>query len=658
MKALFSFVLIVSGVTVSTFINADRLTIHNRTPRDLYVGIYYIGLKLPWMKEYPKGKLASRIHFLETESSGIIERPARKIGYDRELVFVEDQGLLKPELTKEELMHYHSKNVGDMQGDVFYIGDKEGEFYGFTTIQWNVEKPIIESLRAKAINQLPAIKENPYKNCTATVRIGNTLAPEEKEYLAQRMPRVKQSLEKFIGKPFTGEPIKIALICSGGGTRAMLYTLGICKALEQAGFMDCITYVVTLSGATWGISSWLASNVSLNEYSDWIVQQLNSGLVRFTCDDMGLIAQMLMTKYLYDQPLGPIDLYGALLANIFCGMQPKLKQRVNLTSSATRIKSGQIPLPIYTAVRAENIAVENMWYEFTPFEVGGAWLGMYAPTAAFGSKFHKGTCSKIAPALSLGNLMGIWGFAIGVSFARIIQEIDLEKKMPFTFAQNIVTRIEKKSEKVRPFKAEVLNFSYGMLESPVKDLPRLSLTDAGVSFSMLPYPPVSGERKERMADLLIFIDASDSLMSLNPENLKGGPIPTLQVVENYARSHKLSFPHLNYGNITKKVVSLFKDENEKTPVAVYQPRILDRHEMRLLAAKKPGLRPQIEELENFDVERCFKVGTCASQNFTYSVQDARNIMTLGQMNGYLMLDTLIDSINWIAKKRNLITQNA
>ena len=93
---------------------------------------------------------------------------ARKVGYDRELVFVEDKNLLKPELTKDDLAKYHSKNVGDLQGDVFYIGDKEAEFYGYTTVEWNVAKPILEAARNKVISGLPAITENPYKDTTCS----------------------------------------------------------------------------------------------------------------------------------------------------------------------------------------------------------------------------------------------------------------------------------------------------------------------------------------------------------------------------------------------------------------------------------------------------------------------------------------------------------
>ena len=66
-------------IITATSLHADRLTIHNNTPRDLYIGILY-GMKLPWENEYPKAKLATQVQLLEAQSSGNLERPARRVG--------------------------------------------------------------------------------------------------------------------------------------------------------------------------------------------------------------------------------------------------------------------------------------------------------------------------------------------------------------------------------------------------------------------------------------------------------------------------------------------------------------------------------------------------------------------------------------------------
>ena len=95
-------------------------------------------------------------------------------------------------------------------------------------------------------------------------------------------------------------------------------------------------------------------------------------------------------------------------------------------------------MPIYTAVRAESLAVENMWYEFTPYEVGGSWLGMYVPARAFGAKFRNGNLVRTdTPELSLGNLMGIWGFALEQALRVCSKKLILRKKCRYNLQKTL-----------------------------------------------------------------------------------------------------------------------------------------------------------------------------------------------------------------------------
>ena len=397
---------------ITAFFANDRISVHNKTPRDLYVAIYYIATDYRLM-ETPKATIATPIRFLEADSSINMERPAQRVKadpslgmighgplglgpFDRQLVFVEDKALLAPQLTKEQLEKYHSKNVGNLQGDVFYIAARDGELGGYTTADWNIAKRTIEMAACQIKSQLPAIMLNPYKDTVATVRVGDGLSEGEQAYLAQRGPRVERALEKIVGQSMKkGKPLKIALVLSGGGQRAMLYALGVTRALEQAGLLDAITYIVSLSGATWAISSWYSSGQSLQIFSDTLVGQLENGLTNVSAGEARLIGEALVTKYFFDQPLGPVDLYGGLLANSYLRFSSSAKQRSHLSDQVQRFGGGQMPMPIYTAVRAESLDVENIWYEFTPFEVS---LGkLHVPTWAFGRKFSNGSSLSMAP---------------------------------------------------------------------------------------------------------------------------------------------------------------------------------------------------------------------------------------------------------------------
>ena len=634
MKALIRNYIALPFALASAFIHADRLGIHNQTPRDLHMGIYYLRMKLPWESEYPKATLASNIQFIEAESFGTIERPSRKVGYDRELVFVEDKNLLKPELTKDDLAKYHSKNVGDLQGDVFYIGDKEAEFYGYTTVEWNVAKPILEAARNKVISGLPAITENPYKGTTARVRVGNELSAGEKAFLQQRAPKVKAGFEKLLGKSLEGKYIpKVAMVCSGGGYRAMLFSTGALVGAENAGILNTVTYLVGLSGSTWAIGGWLLSGKPIRTYHDWLVNNVNYGLKRVSTDDVKLIGDGLLTKYYYDQPFDIVDLYGSFLANELFAEYDGRKQRQTLSNQAQLVGSGIVPFPIYTAIAAESIGSEGLWYEFTPHEVGASWLNAYVPSWSFGRRFKNGTSVNFAPEQNFGILMGTFGLAIGISLTRLIQEIGLKDKVNTLFVKNIIDRILQEHGERRITTSDFMNFSFEMPGNKMAAQRQLKLVDAGINFN-LPYPPISGERPERTMDIIIFVDASGDNLAAD-----------LRHAESYARSHGLKFPAIDFTNIDKKAVSMFRnDADVQTPIVIYIPRILDR--TLFSNPNMATLAKNFENIKNFDIEACIKSGPCSTFNFAYTSQQALQLTSLGALNMMAAKDIFIEASNW------------
>lgn len=600
---------------------ADRITIHNKTTRDIYAAIYYVGTKLPWESEYPRAKLASEIIFIEADTSANLERPKRAIGKDRQLAFVEQKELLAPELAYQQLMakkpEISNINVGDMQGDVFYIGDRKARLTGYTTVAWNVEKPLLEAARNEIYNSVPQIKDNPYKSMPAKVRLGNELSAQEKEFVAQRLPKTKIAMEKLTGQQIERVPT-IAIVCSGGGYRAMLYCLGALLGAQKAGILDAATYMVGLSGSTWAISGWLLSGKSLQAYHDWLVSDLNRGLKAVNSKDISLIGDHLLTKYLFDQPYSLVDIYGSLLANELFAQLGQNKQRQTLSAQAEPIKQGQLPMPIYTAVAAENIKSEQNWYEFSPYEVGAQWMGAYVPSWAFGRKFKNGVSTNFAPEQNFGVLMGTFGLALGLSINRLVDEIKLKDKAPSEWVQNIINTILKQHGEFRFTTADYRNFVRDMQNMPLSDKRLLKLIDAGIGYN-LPYPPISGQRPERKADIIIFVDASGDDF---PEDFKK--------TERYAREKNLPFPRIDFSKITKRAVSVFKEDDPRVPIVIYVPRVLDQ---TLFANPEYAkLVNEYQTLRNFDVEMCILKGPCGTFNFNYKEEDARRLTNLGSLN--------------------------
>ncbi len=621
-------------LAVATPLAADRMTIHNRTPRDLYMAVYYLGMKLPF-KEQPVAKIATEIILVEADTSAILERPVRKVGYDRELVFVERKEELTPELTKQQLEKYHSKNVGYLQGDVFYVGDKDAKFYGYTTVEWNVIKSILDAARAKVMASVPQIVENRYKNSPAKVRLGNELCDQEKSFVSVRMPRAKAAMEKALNQPVERVP-KIAIVCSGGGYRAMLFCLGALIGAHNAGILDMTTYLVGLSGSTWAISGWLLSDQSLQVYHDWVVSNLNRGLKEVSAQDVSLMGDHLLCKYFYDQPYGIVDLYGSLLANELFTRTGNRKQRQTLSAQAHAIRNAMHPMPIYTAIAAESSKAEEQWYEFSPFEVGAQWMGAYVPSWAFGRKFKEGVSVNFAPEQNFGVLMGTFGLAIGLTITRLVSEIKLKEKAPSFIVGNIIDSILSNQGESRITSADYRNFARGLPNVPLSDKRKLKMVDAGISYN-LPYPPISGERTERKADIIIFVDAS------------AGDFPAdLKKAEAYARAHKLQFPPVDFSQVNKRAVSVFKSANPQVPVVIYVPRVVDQ---TLFANPEYAqLAKEFAGLKTFDIEACITQGPCGTFNFSYSEADARKLTNLGRLNMMAARSAVIEAIKSLQPK--------
>ena len=151
----------------------DKITVYNKSPRDVYVAIYYA--------DDDKANRMTPLQFIEASVTATMQRPERKYKgislsgffYDRELVFVEDSSLLKDTLTRAELNQYRSLNIGNLKGSTFYITAKDAVLVGYNRIEWTLIKDILEDTVIKTITKLFALYTNPYHKITAHVRIGN-----------------------------------------------------------------------------------------------------------------------------------------------------------------------------------------------------------------------------------------------------------------------------------------------------------------------------------------------------------------------------------------------------------------------------------------------------------------------------------------------------
>lgn len=634
----------------NSFTIADLITVYNKTDQLLYVAIY---MQKNTLLTVEQAQRVTPSVSIRPESSAQLERPESKWQYDRELAFSLMPEALNTTLNVQQFNNVQHINIGDKNLRTnFYIAQEKGKLEGFNEAEWKIFEPVFQKLRrvknfALTVitqpmrdlirDQLPELQNYPRKAEVARVRLGNTLHDDEKKYMKAREPKVKTALEKFLGHAPEALPV-IALVESGGGYRAMTCSLGWHVGLAKIGLMDAVTYMVGLSGSTWSIGLWVLSGLSIEQFKEQLIP-LMSGLNKVSPEEFKLMAYSWLLKSAFDQQLTLVDLYAGLLSNALLQPFGDLRQRKGLSDQAKMIERGQMPFPIYTAVRAEDHAPQA-WYEFTPFEIGATWLGAYVPTWAFGRKFNNGVSIDFAPEQSFGFLMATYGSAFAAKIEQIYKEVTKGDRLQSpldTIVDAIIDRIGQE----RITRARVYNFAANLRDLPKLDFPlqeQMQMVDAGVAFN-LPYPPISGERPERKADIIMFLDAS------------GGEIGNdLKKVEAYAREKKLKFPKIDYTDIGKKAVSIFKDETDASvPLVIYLPRVMDTQLLGEMGSK-PEYADLNALLKGFNIDECLKSDYCNTSNFTYIENQIKQLSGMTEFNIRATADRIKGAIDWKIKQ--------
>lgn len=521
------------------------------------------------------------------------------------------------------------EKIGQKTKDIVYSGTH------YTLNSVNILKEEIKKLFLHSA-------KDPYARREATVRRGNQLAAQEIEYLQKRKLKVKQALEQLLGRSLDGSYIpKIALIGSGGGYRAMLSTTGFLSGAHEIGLLDAVTYVTALSGSTWAVGYWISTGLPIDQFKKDLLSIVgqNKGLARINPELSKLIVDVLLTKFAFNMPITLVDFYGGLLANALFEQFGNKRQQVRLSDQQARVNGGDFPLPIYTAITADKKQNRPEWYEFTPYEIGGSWLGLYVPTWAYGRLFNQGKSLMSAPEQSFGFQLGTYGSAFAITFDRLYQEIAESVTLPTTHF--IMKQLLKIAGKKYLARAKVYNFTYGMSESPIKNLSFIGLADAGIAFN-LPYPPVSGERPERKADILIFLDTSANVVEA----------PELKLAQKYAKSRGLLFPKIDYTAIHERAISIFMDRtNSEVPVVVYMPFVKDHVLWDVYKQAAVGDNIYIQNLNTFDPHKCTISDFCRTFNFSYSPQQAYQVILQSEFNMKMSKQKIVEVIEWIIQNK-------
>lgn len=482
------------------------------------------------------------------------------------------------------------------------------------------------------LHSIFSYSEDPHSNLQAQVRIQQDLCFEEKQFLEVREVITHQAIEKLVGINLSKNEIpRIALCFSGGGYRAMISTLGFLISAQKMGILDAVSYIACLSGSTWAICSWMAHELSLLDLKTLIREQIKNPID--TGFNISHLIENGISKLIYGQKLNLVGIWGSLLANIlFSDFDKKFIEELKrlskaqiptLSQSRLRLSNGAFPMPIYTAAL---VAREYDWIEFTPYEIGSIGTKSFVPSWSFGRKFKGGISIDYPPECGLDYYMGIWGSAFTASASEILEIYS--SSLPSVLYQTldcIVGTLEYGLGEFRLSPALIRNFAYMLDGHPFKYEKFLTLVDAGLDFN-LPIPPLL--RKERKVDIIIICDASSDI-----ENA-----PELRLAEQYAVKNNIKFPIIDYQNIDKNIVSVFKDEQDpEKPVIIYMPRIKNENYSK-----------------TFDPTKLIKEGGyCSSFNLQYSIEQFNELCGLIEYNAWVSKDVIIKTIKDVIKAKSV-----
>nr|XP_002717816.1 cytosolic phospholipase A2 zeta isoform X1 [Oryctolagus cuniculus] len=258
------------------------------------------------------------------------------------------------------------------------------------------------------------------------LRLGFGLCDGEQQFLDRRKQVVARALQQVLGlneAPDSDQVPVVAVLGSGGGTRAMTSLYGSLAGLQELGLLDAVTYLSGVSGSTWCIST-LYKDPAWSQVA--LKGPIEHARARVCSRKVGAVSPERLEYYVQELGLREdsghsvslVDFWGLLIEYFLYQEENPAK----LSDQQEAVSRAQNPYPIYASINVcSNVSGEDFaeWCEFTPHEVGFPKYGAHVPTALFGSEFFMGRLLQVRPETRLCYLQGLWGSAFAASLDEV-----------------------------------------------------------------------------------------------------------------------------------------------------------------------------------------------------------------------------------------------
>uniref|UniRef100_A0A8C9KY05 Phospholipase A2 n=1 Tax=Serinus canaria TaxID=9135 RepID=A0A8C9KY05_SERCA len=487
------------------------------------------------------------------------------------------------------------------------------------------------------------------------VRLEFDLCTEEKNFLLKRKKFVASALKKALHLEQDLEDHEVpvvAVMTTGGGTRALTSLLGNLLGLQKLGLLDAISYITGSSGSTWTLSH-------LYQSADWSHKDLSRpiGEVRrhmtkcklscFSPESLKYYAKELKLRKQEGYQISSVDFWGLLLEKAL----DDGKNNHKLSDEQEALSQGQNPLPIYMILNMKedySLSEFKEWVEFTPYEVGFLKYGASIRAEDFGSEFFMGRLMKKLPESRICFMKGeepspsdrrheleTYLVTPECGIMGIIRRILTERVMVSKF-YNFLKGFQLHNEYLQnknfcTWKDTVLEHFPNQLTETAEFM---CLADTA-GYIDISYPPLM--RPERKVDVVLHLNYSSGSQTL-----------PLEEASKYFQKQGIPFPKIQMSEEEKKNLKecyIFEDtETPEAPTVVFFPLVNDSFRKY----KEPGVERSPAEMAQGNVDVSTIFSPYCLNSFTYTGEEFDKLIELTsyniQNNQHLILQALNSAI--------------
>ncbi|KAJ8333345.1 hypothetical protein SKAU_G00422410 [Synaphobranchus kaupii] len=508
------------------------------------------------------------------------------------------------------------------------------------------------------------------KDCSdeLDVRLGFDIPVEEKLFLEKRRALVSRALQEVLHLPSAPKPQQlpvVAVVGSGGGTRAMTGLCGSLIGLQSLGLLDAVSYITGVSGSTWAMASLYAhanwSQGALQTCVSALKEEISKSIFAiFSPSQLVYYQQDLQRKAQSGQLVSLIDILGLGIECLIYGKE----NPSTLSSQQRAVAEGQNPYPIYTAVNIKNSI-----------------SGSAAVSEDFGSEFYMGHLIKRHPETRISYLLGLWSSVLSFNLRQVVFRVmgsvpswitglgddiyntdEGHPHRPSALQTYFIEPVGELAETLdnlvtdRPIISQTYNFLHGFnllwnynendafltwrdahLDSFPNEMtpsdPQLHLVDSGFAVNS-GFPPIL--RPQRRVDLILSFN-----YSWNRDQFK-----VLRKTAQYCTDHHIPFPQIDFSSLEGPPLRecyLFKDDhNPQAPIVLHFPLTnLSFREYHTPGVKRVGEA----ELKEGGVDVESSGSPYRTKNLTYEPEDFQRLVALTAYNVTNSQETILHAFS-------------